>query len=140
MFGLKRCTVLTRPLWFQRKEDDVQPPAPSEGDVHTPFLLCLSSRSLTPSLTLSPLSLSLSFAVVQSLMLQIAATWIEQEKKDLEVTKETYMADNCPAPDLGGDQAALMVRTGAEGEECRGRGWGNWQRTLGREKKSGTQV
>ncbi|XP_075884901.1 troponin I, fast skeletal muscle-like [Nelusetta ayraudi] len=45
---------------------------------------------------------------LKSLMLQIAATWIEQEKKDLEVTKETYMADNCPAPDLGGDQAALM--------------------------------
>lgn len=56
-------------------------------------------------------------------MLQIAANWIEQEKKDLEETKETYMADNCPAPDLGGDQAALMVRTGAEGE-CRGRGEG----------------
>lgn len=78
------------------------------------FSVCPPAPSLPHSL-FHP-SLSLSFAVVQSLMLQIAANWIEQEKKDLEETKETYMAENCPAPDLGGDQAALMVRTGAEGE------------------------
>lgn len=52
-------------------------------------------------------------------MLQIAANWIEQEKKDIEAAKETYMADNCPTPDLSGDQAALMVGSGVEGE-CRG--------------------
>lgn len=44
-------------------------------------------------------------------MLQIAANWIEQEKKDIEEAKEAYMAENCPTPDLSGDQAALMVRT-----------------------------
>ncbi len=49
-------------------------------------------------------------ASLQSLMLQIAASWIEQEKKDIEAAKETYMADSCPAPDLSGDQAARMVR------------------------------
>lgn len=42
-------------------------------------------------------------------MLQIAATWIEQEKKDLVTAKEAYMAEKCPAPNLSGDQAALMV-------------------------------
>ncbi|XP_075994037.1 troponin I, fast skeletal muscle-like [Genypterus blacodes] len=45
---------------------------------------------------------------LKSVMLQIAATWIEQEKKDLIEAKETYMAENCPAPDLCGDQASLM--------------------------------
>lgn len=43
-------------------------------------------------------------------MLQIAATWIEQEKTDVAAAKEAYMAENCPAPVLGGDQATLMVR------------------------------
>ena len=43
-------------------------------------------------------------------MLQIAAQWIEQESKDLEVTKQAYMAEHCPKPDLNGDQAALLVR------------------------------
>lgn len=43
-------------------------------------------------------------------MLQIAANWIEQEKKDIEEAKEAYMAENCPTPDLSGDQNALMVR------------------------------
>lgn len=43
-------------------------------------------------------------------MLQIAANWIEQEKKDITMGKEAYMAENCPFPDLSGDQAALMVR------------------------------
>lgn len=43
-------------------------------------------------------------------MLQIAANWIEQEKKDIAAAKEAYMAENCPAPDLNGDMAALTVR------------------------------
>lgn len=87
-----------------------------------------STLSLLPVILLShslahhfnPL-LCLSHVVLQSLMLQIAANWIEQEKKDIEEAKETYMADNCPTPDLSGDQAALMVGSGVEGE-CRGRG------------------
>ncbi|KAF3706089.1 Troponin I, fast skeletal muscle Troponin I, fast-twitch isoform [Channa argus] len=45
---------------------------------------------------------------LKSVMLQIAATMIEQEKKDLVVAKQTYMAEQCPAPNLSGDQAALM--------------------------------
>lgn len=51
-----------------------------------------------------------SSSSLQSLMLQIAANWIEQERKDIEAAKEAYMAENCPDPDLSGDQAALMVR------------------------------
>lgn len=42
-------------------------------------------------------------------MLQIAANWMEQEKKDIAMAKEAYMAESCPAPDLSGDQASLMV-------------------------------
>ncbi|XP_051237066.1 troponin I, fast skeletal muscle-like [Dicentrarchus labrax] len=45
---------------------------------------------------------------LKSLMLQIAATWIEKEKKELVVAKQAYMAENCPSPSLSGDQAALM--------------------------------
>ncbi|XP_029133390.1 troponin I, fast skeletal muscle [Labrus bergylta] len=45
---------------------------------------------------------------LKSLMLQIAASWIEQEKKDIVAAKETYMAETCPSPDVSGDQAALM--------------------------------
>ncbi|XP_061578187.1 troponin I, fast skeletal muscle-like [Cololabis saira] len=45
---------------------------------------------------------------LKSLMLQIAAAWIEQEKKDLVVAKEAYMSENCPAPSVSGDQATLM--------------------------------
>uniref|UniRef100_A0A3P9IEA1 Troponin I2, fast skeletal type n=1 Tax=Oryzias latipes TaxID=8090 RepID=A0A3P9IEA1_ORYLA len=45
---------------------------------------------------------------LKSLMLQIAAGWLEQEKKDAIVAKEAYIAENCPAPDLSGDTAALM--------------------------------
>ncbi|XP_036963565.1 troponin I, fast skeletal muscle-like [Acanthopagrus latus] len=45
---------------------------------------------------------------LKSLMLQIAAGWLEQEKKDIEEAKANHMADNCPTPDLSGDQAALM--------------------------------
>jgi len=45
---------------------------------------------------------------LKSLMLQIAAGWIEQETKDLAVAKEAYLAEHCPKPDLSGDQAALL--------------------------------
>ncbi|KAK2842804.1 hypothetical protein Q5P01_013004 [Channa striata] len=45
---------------------------------------------------------------LKSLILQIALNWLEQEKKDNVSSKEAYMAEHCPAPDLSGDQAALM--------------------------------
>ncbi|KAJ3596602.1 hypothetical protein NHX12_003007 [Muraenolepis orangiensis] len=45
---------------------------------------------------------------LKSVMLQIAATWLENEKKELTEAKEQYMAENCPAPDLSGDLTALM--------------------------------
>ncbi|XP_029697103.1 troponin I, fast skeletal muscle-like [Takifugu rubripes] len=45
---------------------------------------------------------------LKSLMLQIAANWLEQEAKEIAEAKEAYMAEKCPAPDLSGDQAALM--------------------------------
>jgi len=45
---------------------------------------------------------------LKSVMLQIAANWIAQEKTDIAAAKEAYMADNCPAPDLSGDMAALQ--------------------------------
>uniref|UniRef100_A0A667XY36 Troponin I type 2a (skeletal, fast), tandem duplicate 2 n=1 Tax=Myripristis murdjan TaxID=586833 RepID=A0A667XY36_9TELE len=45
---------------------------------------------------------------LKSVMLQIAASWLENEKKEIEEAKQAYMAENCPAPDLSGDQAALM--------------------------------
>ncbi|KAM4554397.1 troponin I, fast skeletal muscle-like [Fundulus diaphanus] len=45
---------------------------------------------------------------LKSLILQVAATWLENEKKELIASKEAYMAENCPAPNLSGDQAALM--------------------------------
>lgn len=48
---------------------------------------------------------------MQSLILQIAQNWLEQEKRETEEAKEAYMAEHCPAPDLNGDQAALMVST-----------------------------
>ncbi|XP_062276684.1 troponin I, fast skeletal muscle-like [Scomber scombrus] len=41
-------------------------------------------------------------------MLQIAASWIEQETADLAAAKETYLAELCPTPDLSGDHAALV--------------------------------
>lgn len=49
-------------------------------------------------------------SVLQSLILQIAMNWIEQEKKETETAKQAYMAEHCSPPDLSGDQAALMVR------------------------------
>ncbi|XP_075884902.1 troponin I, fast skeletal muscle-like [Nelusetta ayraudi] len=45
---------------------------------------------------------------LKSLILQIAANWIEQEKKENVLAKEAYMSEQCPSPDLGGDQATLM--------------------------------
>jgi len=45
---------------------------------------------------------------LKSLILQIAANWLEQEKKDLIKSKEDYMAENCPNPSMSGDQAALQ--------------------------------
>lgn len=45
-------------------------------------------------------------------MLQIANSWIAQEKKDIAAAKQAYMAEHCPAPSVRGDQAALMVRPG----------------------------
>ncbi|XP_061780312.1 troponin I, fast skeletal muscle-like isoform X2 [Nerophis lumbriciformis] len=45
---------------------------------------------------------------LKSLMLQIAATWLEQEAAAMVATKNAHMAEKCPAPDLGGDQASLM--------------------------------
>ncbi|TDH09797.1 hypothetical protein EPR50_G00092460 [Perca flavescens] len=45
---------------------------------------------------------------LKSLILSIAAGWLEQEKKDLVAAKAAYMSENCPAPSMSGDQAALM--------------------------------
>ncbi|XP_041795253.1 troponin I, fast skeletal muscle-like [Chelmon rostratus] len=45
---------------------------------------------------------------LKSLILQIALNWLEQEKKDNTAAKEAYMAEHCPAPDLSGDQNAMM--------------------------------
>ncbi|XP_029009868.1 troponin I, fast skeletal muscle-like isoform X2 [Betta splendens] len=45
---------------------------------------------------------------LKSLMLQIAANLLEQEASDAAAAKEAYMMEKCPAPDLSGDQAALM--------------------------------
>lgn len=45
---------------------------------------------------------------LKSLVLSVAATWLEKEKKERVEAKEAYMAENCPAPNLSGDQAALM--------------------------------
>lgn len=92
----------------QRKENDVEPQASSEGE-------CFSSASKCRRKMLIlhykyVLFFFFFFFSLQSLMLQIAASWIEQEKKDIAVAKEAYMAENCPNPDLSGDQAALMVR------------------------------
>ncbi|XP_071765082.1 troponin I, fast skeletal muscle-like [Centroberyx gerrardi] len=45
---------------------------------------------------------------LKSVMLSIAAGWLENEKKELVESKKTYMAQTCPAPSTSGDQAALM--------------------------------
>lgn len=46
---------------------------------------------------------------VQSLILQIAQNWLEEEKKENKKVKAAYMAEHCPSPELGGGQTALMV-------------------------------
>ncbi|CAB1414623.1 unnamed protein product [Pleuronectes platessa] len=45
---------------------------------------------------------------LKSLMLQIAATMIVQEKKDIIEAKKAYMAEAVPASSMSGDQATLM--------------------------------
>ncbi|XP_038136438.1 troponin I, fast skeletal muscle-like [Cyprinodon tularosa] len=45
---------------------------------------------------------------LKSLVLQVAANWLEKEKQETIQAKEAYMAEHCPAPDTNGDQAALM--------------------------------
>ncbi|XP_033935211.1 troponin I, fast skeletal muscle-like [Pseudochaenichthys georgianus] len=45
---------------------------------------------------------------LKSLILQIAAGWIEEENKELVAAKEAYMSENAPNPDLGGDMTALQ--------------------------------
>ncbi|TNN48805.1 Troponin I, fast skeletal muscle [Liparis tanakae] len=45
---------------------------------------------------------------LKSVILQIAATWLEQETVENAAAKEAYMAERCTAPDMSGDQAALM--------------------------------
>ncbi|XP_059191235.1 troponin I, fast skeletal muscle-like [Centropristis striata] len=45
---------------------------------------------------------------LKSVILSIALNWLEEEKKADKAAKEAYMAENCPAPDLSGDQNALM--------------------------------
>ncbi|XP_070827714.1 troponin I, fast skeletal muscle-like [Chaetodon trifascialis] len=44
---------------------------------------------------------------LKSLMLQIAANWLEQEAAEIAAAKEAYMAEKCPSPDLSADQATL---------------------------------
>ncbi|XP_012719122.1 troponin I, fast skeletal muscle [Fundulus heteroclitus] len=44
---------------------------------------------------------------LKSMLLQIATKWLEEEKREVAAAKEAYMAENCPAPDLSGDVAAL---------------------------------
>lgn len=56
---------------------------------------------------------NLCVVLFQSLMLQIAANLLEQEADEIIATKEAYLAENCAALDLSGDQAALMVKTSA---------------------------
>ena len=53
--------------------------------------------------------LKLLLLSLQSLILQIAADWLEVEVKEAVESKAAYMSENCPAPCLSGDQAALMV-------------------------------
>ncbi|KAM9816001.1 troponin I, fast skeletal muscle-like [Syngnathus typhle] len=45
---------------------------------------------------------------LKSLILSIASTWIQQEKKDLVVAKQNYLSETCTRPSLSGDQATLM--------------------------------
>lgn len=46
---------------------------------------------------------------MQSVILSIAATWIEQEKEELAMAKRNYLAEVCTKPSFSGNQTALMV-------------------------------
>lgn len=88
------------------KENDVQPQASSKGEA---LLAPLTEFSISVQI------FKIKWYVLQSMMLQIAASWIEQEKMETEAAKEAYMAENCPAPDLSGDHAVLLVRRASLG-------------------------
>ncbi|XP_075993591.1 troponin I, fast skeletal muscle-like [Genypterus blacodes] len=45
---------------------------------------------------------------LKSLILGIAASWLEQEKKEAIAAKEAHMAEHCPKADTSGDHATLM--------------------------------
>ncbi|XP_057693584.1 troponin I, fast skeletal muscle-like [Corythoichthys intestinalis] len=45
---------------------------------------------------------------LKSLILQIAAKWLEQEASNIASTKAAHISESCPAPDLRGDQASLV--------------------------------
>ncbi|XP_056272713.1 troponin I, fast skeletal muscle-like [Pseudoliparis swirei] len=45
---------------------------------------------------------------LKSLMLQIAAKWIQEDKEEIAAAKQAYMVENCASPNRSGDQAALM--------------------------------
>jgi len=45
---------------------------------------------------------------LKSLILQIAANWLEVEKAELVKAKEDYMKEACPPPEMSGDLAALQ--------------------------------
>lgn len=100
-----------------QEKDDFEPQAPPEGT--NLIFVCASLQvsggfnTVVCNLQLYIFSLHWLFDcsfVLQSLVLQVAANWLEQEKKDLVTAKENYMSENCAAPDMSGDQAALQVR------------------------------
>uniref|UniRef100_A0A8C6S9N5 Troponin I n=1 Tax=Neogobius melanostomus TaxID=47308 RepID=A0A8C6S9N5_9GOBI len=45
---------------------------------------------------------------LKSAILQIATAWLADEAKEIEIAKEAYMAEHCPAPNFSLDQAGLM--------------------------------
>ncbi|KAK5866796.1 hypothetical protein PBY51_011343 [Eleginops maclovinus] len=45
---------------------------------------------------------------LKSLILSIAAKWLDEEKVIDTAAKAAYMAEHCPTPSLSGDQATLM--------------------------------
>lgn len=81
-----------------QEKDDLQPQASPEGKQQTTNSLSVRSSVLIRDLFF-----------LQSLILQIALNWIEQEKTEAVAAKEAYMAETCPAPDMSGDANALMV-------------------------------
>lgn len=97
----------------EQEKDDIQPQAPPEGSSPQALreinLLNIDYPLVSDSLFETLFSRLLWSVLVQSLILQIAQTWLEQELKENEQAKVAYMSEHCPAPDLSGDQAALMV-------------------------------